>query len=213
MFSSYQPMSATSPVKPKGAVSMIATTIRVCPRSSRRSARRILGHHGALPDRELVEDGREEAEWSSSTIRVAHRHADGICGRDVVPHARLPRLALLHEVQRLAVDHGTTVQLVNPDVHDSGRLGPRRRRLPDADLIYVGQRYSRPRAGEHALDGRNDVRIDHRCVRRLPAEAAEGTAPIDQGTADTRALAAPRGHRPRVAPETCELDESVDDDP
>src|SRR5712691_77132 len=124
MFSSYQPISATRPVKPKSAVSMSATTTRLWPRSSVRSARRILGHHRALPDRELIEDRREEAQRRASAIRVAHGHADGICWGDVVTRARQPRLALLNEVQRLAVNHGPAIQLVRPNIDESGGLGP-----------------------------------------------------------------------------------------
>src|SRR3982074_433481 len=104
MFSSYQPISATSPRKPKSAVSDRATITRVCPRSSPQLARRIFGHHRALGDRELIEDGHEKAERGSGAIGVADSHTDGISGRDVVPRARQPRLALLHEVEVVAVD-------------------------------------------------------------------------------------------------------------
>src|SRR2546425_2153984 len=94
MFSSYQPISATSPMKPKSAVSMSATIARVCPRSSARSARRIFRHHRALRDHVLVEDRHEEAEWRARAIGVADGHADRVGPADVVPHAGQPGLAL-----------------------------------------------------------------------------------------------------------------------
>src|SRR2546425_10872640 len=138
MFTSYQPMSATSPRKPKSAVSMSATITRVCPRSSPQLARRIFRHHRALRDRELVEDRHEEAERGASAVRVADGHADRVRGADIVAHAGLPGLALLHEVEVVTVDHWPAVQLIRPHVHEAGRLGPDQGRLPDADLVHVG---------------------------------------------------------------------------
>src|SRR5437660_2453959 len=104
MFSSYQPMSATRPMKPKSAVSMSATIASVWPRSSVRSFRRIFGHHRALSDRVLVEDGHEEPQRCAGPVRVGDGHADGVSGADVVPRAGQPGLALLHEVKRLTID-------------------------------------------------------------------------------------------------------------
>src|SRR2546425_5611859 len=118
MFTSYQPMSATSPRKPKSAVSMSATITRVCPRSSRQLARDIFGHHRALRDRELVEDRHEEAKRGAGAIRVADGHADRVRRNDVVAHAGLPGLALLYKVEVVAVDHRPAVQLVRPHVHN-----------------------------------------------------------------------------------------------
>src|SRR5438093_3050950 len=123
MFNSYQPMSATSPMKPKRAVSTIATITRVCPRSSPQLARRIFGHHGALRDRELIEDRHEVAERGASAIRITHGHPDGVRRADVVPCAGLPRLTLLHEVKVVAVNHRPAVQLVRPYVHEPPCLG------------------------------------------------------------------------------------------
>ncbi len=80
MFSSYQPISATSPRKPKSAVSDRATITRVCPRSSPQLARGIFGHHRALGDRELIKDREEEAERRSGAIGVGDGHANGIRG-------------------------------------------------------------------------------------------------------------------------------------
>src|SRR2546428_11948385 len=130
MFSSYQPMSATSPTKPKSDVSMSATITRVWPRSSRQLTRDIFGHHRALRDRELIEDRHEKAERRAGAIRVADGHADGIRRDDVVPCARQPGLTLLHEVEVVAIDDRPAVQLVRPDVDEAGRLAPARRRLP-----------------------------------------------------------------------------------
>src|SRR2546428_2875462 len=162
MFSSYQPMSATSPTKPKSAVSVSATMTRVWPRSSRQSARDIFGHHRALRDRELIEDRHEEAERRSGAVRVADGHAKGIRGADVVPRARQPRLALLDKVEVVAIHHRPAVQLVCPDVHETRGLAPARRRLPDTNLVDVRERDPRAGAGEDALDRRDDVRIHRR---------------------------------------------------
>src|SRR3989441_1958738 len=121
MFSSYQPMSATRPMKPNSAVSMSATIASVWPRSSARSARRIFGHHRALGDRVLVEDRHEETQRRARSIRVAHGHPDGVRGADVVPRAGQPGLALLHEVERLAINDRPAVELIRPHVHEPGR--------------------------------------------------------------------------------------------
>src|SRR5205809_3840385 len=148
MFNSYQPISATSPTKPKSAVSVSATMTRVWPRSSRQLARDIFGHHRVLGDRELIEDRHQEAERRAGAIRVADGHADGIRWADVVPRARQPGLTLLHEVEVVAIDDGPAVQLIRPDVNESGRLAPTRRRLPKPDLVDVLEGDPRSRPGE-----------------------------------------------------------------
>src|SRR2546428_2308662 len=159
MFSSYQPMSATSPTKPKSDVSMSAAMTRVWPRSSRQLARDIFGHHRALRDRELIEDRHEEAERRAGAVRIADGHAKGIRRADVVPRARQPRLALLDKVEVVAIYHRPAVQLVCPDVHETRGLAPARRRLPDTDFVDVRERHPGAGPGEDALHGCDDVRV------------------------------------------------------
>src|SRR5438552_19127686 len=199
MFSSYHPISATRPVRPRSAVMRSATMTSAWPRSPSLSARNILCHDGPLDDRDLVEIRHQETERSSGAIRVAHGDADRIWRRQIAARARLPGLALLLELEWLPVDDGSVVQIVGPHVHETGGLGSGGGCLEDPDLVDARERDPRPGSGEDPLDRGDDVRIDVSGVRRLPARAAERAATVHQRAAYSRTLAARGRHRRRVA--------------